>query len=92
MAVARLVVLVKVHVTGGRAHVAAGRRGHVEAVHRIQPHRRSILPEENFRVAGFGFAAPVVGCGRVQQADLTLALELRMLGMNLNRLIASLRG
>ena len=69
--------------------MAAGRGRQREPVHRVQPHRRPILAEQNLRVARRRFAAPVVGRGHVQPAQLIVALELRVLGVDLNRLAAA---
>jgi hypothetical protein len=51
MALARLILGIELHVASGRAQMAAGRGGQREAVQRIQPFRRSIVAEENLRLA-----------------------------------------
>jgi hypothetical protein len=46
-----LIVLIEIHAPGRRGQVASGSGRQRESVHRIQPHCRSILAEENRCVA-----------------------------------------
>ena len=71
--------------------MAPGRGGQRESVRRIQAHRRSISAELYLRLARRRFSTAVSGQGRAQAADLLVALELRVLGMDIDRLPAVLR-
>ncbi len=86
MAVARLILFIEVQKSRGRSQAAAGLRGEREAVSCIQPHRRSIVAEENLRVPGESLSAFVIGCCGMEPADAAVAVKLRVLGVNANRL------
>src|ERR1700730_4189004 len=77
----RLIVLIEFERGARRGHTGGSRRGERKSVGRIQPHCRSIRPEQKIGLAGGGLAAAKTSLRALHAALQAVALELGVASM-----------